>query len=148
MPDLEPPAESMSKRHTPPGTPPPAPDRGERGIDDSTLPNPPGGSIGDLPTQKATPIDPPPRHPHDPARAGADGQVAGDAQQARKLGAALQRMEAARVGLCGLITPDGLAEASVDALLPTDEEAAARLVEYLAARDQMSDAMRAFGPPR
>jgi len=90
----------------------------------------------------ATPLVPHPGHPHDPGNA-FGGQVANDAIAARRIAAALVRMDVARRGMESLIPP-----ADVEAFEIPDADAAAALVEYLGARDQMNDAMRAFGPPR
>lgn len=128
---------------TTPGAPP---------VDPAAQPPTPPGAVPHKPStetpesqaaaaaREGTPLVP--HHPHDPGNAYGN-QTGADAVSARRIGAALVRIENAGAAMRALIPPEG-----VEAFDVPDAEAAARLTEYLAARDQMADAMRAFGPPR
>jgi len=133
QPDGQPPVDPAQQPPTPPGAQPPVPHQ----------PTPETAETRAAAAERqATPLVPHPGHPHDPGNA-FGGQVANDAVSARRIAAALVRMDAARKRMEALVPP-----AEVEAFEVPDADAAAALVEYLGARDQMNDAMRAFGPPR
>lgn len=92
--------------------------------------------LDNLPLTKSSPLQQAAPHMHDASSAFGAGQLANDAKQGFRVGEALRRMTKARETLESVVE-------SFD-----DRAVAAALTEYLSARDNMSDAMRAFGPPR